>query len=192
MSFEQGEEIKTLKSEIAALRGAAVPVGEVIAVVKEWHGTAPRTIQMIDNNFAMTWLPVGTKFYTHPAPPVAIPDGWVLVPEKPTPEMLEKMYRAASYWDADKSDTMEEAYFSFSEPKYLAALAAAPKLPFIPAPPVVVLPSRFTPMVSDLGRVTPIPVMRKKTNGSWLNASEVMIALQTAGIQFKSADSEGE
>ena len=34
-------------------------------------------------------LPEGTRIYTHPAERVAVPEGYVLVPREPTPEMLK-------------------------------------------------------------------------------------------------------
>ena len=57
---------------------------------------------------AFTNLPYNTDLYTTPQP--AIPDGWVLVPAEPTPEMQRAMQQA-----------------EWPDEAYKAMLAAAPK-----------------------------------------------------------------
>jgi len=56
-----------------------------------------------------------------------IPDGWKLVPIDPTPAMCEAGYTARDKWNSMQCDNQKELHFSFSQPRYKAMLAAAPK-----------------------------------------------------------------
>lgn len=57
------------------------------------------------------------------------PEGWRLVPVKPTDEMCKAGYQARDKWNSMQCDNQREMYYSFSEPRYKAMVAAAPEAP---------------------------------------------------------------
>jgi len=57
------------------------------------------------------------------------PDGWRLVPDEPTEEMMRAMHQAQDMWPSAHCDNMRETQMSFARPRYIAALATAPKPP---------------------------------------------------------------
>ena len=61
--------------------------------------------------------------------PYKLPDGWRLVPDEPTEEMMRAMHQAQDMWPAEHCDNMRETQMSFARPRYIAALATAPKPP---------------------------------------------------------------
>lgn len=73
---------------------------------------------------------LGVPLYTNPQPAhteQVIPEGWKLVPIEPTPAMCEAGYTARDKWNSMQCDNQKELHFSFSQPRYKAMLAAAPK-----------------------------------------------------------------
>lgn len=68
----------------------------------------------------------------HASPALKLPDGWRLMPNEPTEEMMRAMYQAQDMWPSAHCDNMRETQMSFARPRYIAALATAPKAP--PAP----------------------------------------------------------
>jgi hypothetical protein len=89
------------------------PAGEVIAI-KERVGFG-----RLEDGKAVRFdhaLPVGTKFYLHPAKPAqAVPEGWQLVPKEPTLNMIGNAHQ--------KCDG------TFAGDTYKAMLSAAPAPP---------------------------------------------------------------
>lgn len=60
------------------------------------------------------------------ANPVVVPEGWKLVPIKPTDEMCKAAYEARDKWSSMQCDNQREMHYSFAEPRYKAMLKAAP------------------------------------------------------------------
>lgn len=76
---------------------------------------------------------VALSALTQPASPgLKWPDGWRLVPDEPTEEMMRAMYLAQDMCPSAHCDNMRETQMSFARPRYIAALATAPKSPPVP------------------------------------------------------------
>lgn len=97
-----------------------------------------KPIGFVGKSYAMTYfmppqdsgVEIDDLIYTIPQPAHTervIPDGWKLVPIEPTPAMCEAGYTARDKWNSMQCDNQKELHFSFSQPRYKAMLAAAPK-----------------------------------------------------------------
>jgi hypothetical protein len=61
--------------------------------------------------------------------PLVVPEGWLLVPLEPTPEMCTAGYAANEKWPSEHCDTQREWVYSVSQPRWAAMIKAAPKPP---------------------------------------------------------------
>jgi len=94
-------------------------------------------------------VPVGTKLYDHPQPAAPrVPEGWVLVPLDPTPEMMR-----AAQDNPEYRVSGDGAYRT-----YRAMLNAAPPAPEQPKPGTVTVPRE---VVAAYARSTHIPRHRR-------------------------------
>ncbi|MNN05701.1 hypothetical protein D3C81_1184690 [compost metagenome] len=105
------EELKaerdTLAAQLAELRGQ-VPVAFVV----------DHYFRNDEHDQINVLLPIGTRLYAHPVAPVqqAVPEGWVLVPVKPTAEMVN------AAWNEP-----EAGHANYVERVWAGALAAVPQ-----------------------------------------------------------------
>lgn len=56
-----------------------------------------------------------------------LPAGWRLVPDEPTEEMMRAMHQAQDMRPAAHCDNIRKTHMSFARPRYIAALATAPR-----------------------------------------------------------------
>lgn len=57
-----------------------------------------------------------------------VPDGWVVVPKEPTPEMCWAGHAAREKWPSAHCDNHREWCYSVSQPRWVAMVNAAPSV----------------------------------------------------------------